>query len=668
MATATISKARRRMRGKQETANSNVAQQKPDWLQTWLPRLLVPLGSSLLLWLCFFPVAWGFLAWGALLPLLCLVRGQASGKRVFLLSYLAGLAFFLPILQWMRVADSRMFLAWLFLGIYCALYFPVAMVLIRRMDRTGVFPLWLSVPVAWVGMEYVRAWMISGFAWYYLGHTQHDFLQLIQIADLGGVYLVSFLVAAVNGWLFECLYRWPAFRQMFRQQEPPPTPRWEHANWKPLALGALLLFLAFPATMYYGGERLSENRFMAGPRICLLQGNVDQRIRDAAAHPTEGGQALLSIEEHYRRLFPLAYDYKREQRLRMPDLVIWPETSFPGFYAENDMRFPVSKMPPAYTAAVNLMQELIAGLIAQPRPPVFDPRTGRKVAAAMWTCPTNHLLGLSGALLDDDAQEVLYNLAVLIDKKGDKLGRYEKIHRVPFGEFVPFREALPFMNLLSPYGPEWPGIAAGEKLTRLTLLAPSAASGEDVAWRMGVLICYEDTDPTLARNYGRDHPDGPPVDFLVNMSNDGWFDGTAEHEEHLAISRFRAIESRRAVVRSVNMGISGVIDSNGRVRKPTEIPHSIRDENGKPVTGKIWVVPEDSRNPDLHLADWSAFKKVDGVIHATVPIDSRTSFYAEYGDWVPGLCWIILGALAIWSISRGMRGPAEQLGTSHGTV
>src|SRR5262249_34849743 len=84
----------------------------------------------------------------------------------------------------------------------------------------------------------------------------------------------------------------------------------------------------------------------------------------------------------------------------------------------------------------------------------------------------------------------------------------------------------------------------------------------------GLVICYEDTDPALARQYVEDGSDGSPVDFLVNISNDGWFKGTAEHEEHLAICRFRAVECRPAGARAVNMGVSGVIDGNGRVLRP----------------------------------------------------------------------------------------------------
>src|SRR5205823_10547080 len=109
-----------------------------------------------------------------------------------------------------------------------------------------------------------------------------------------------------------------------------------------------------------------------------------------------------------------------------------------------------------------------------------------------------------------------------------------KIHRVPFGEYVPLRDVLPFMDRFAPYDFDY-SVRKGDKLTRFQM-------GEH---NFGVLICFEDSDPELARAYGRETEDGPAADFLLNISNDGWFNGTAEHEEHLAICRFRAIEARR---------------------------------------------------------------------------------------------------------------------------
>src|SRR5262249_50487437 len=153
----------------------------------------------------------------------------------------------------------------------------------------------------------------------------------------------------------------------------------------------------------------------------------------------------------------------------------------------------------------------------------------------------------------------------------------------------------------------WPG----KELKRFTL---------DEKYKFGVLICYEDTDPALARQYGASHRDGPPVDFLVNISNDGWYAGTSEHNKHLAISRFRAVETRKALVRAVNMGISAVIDPNGKVLKPILVFRE-GDMNQ-------WDVGMTSNGLEaLPLSEWNNFKQKAGVITAVVPIDARVSLY-----------------------------------------
>jgi apolipoprotein N-acyltransferase len=175
------------------------------------------------------------------------------------------------------------------------------------------------------------------------------------------------------------------------------------------------------------------------------------------------------------------------------------------------------------------------------------------------------------------------------------------MHLVIFGEYVPFKETLPWMQTFTPYENDY-SCRPGEHWTRFPL---TTADGRD--YRFACLICYEDSDPYLARQYVRHEP----VDFLINISNDGWFDGTEEHEQHLAICRFRAVETRRSIVRAVNMGISAVIDPDGRVV----------------------ALPAES---------WSASKKVEAVVAANVPLDDRESWYARLGDWIPATCWGLL--------------------------
>src|SRR5262249_17326170 len=140
------------------------------------------------------------------------------------------------------------------------------------------------------------------------------------------------------------------------------------------------------------------------------------------------------------------------------------------------------------------------------------------------------LIGINCSVRIGHDKFLRYNSALFTRANGEVAGRYDKIHCVPFGEYVPLKDLLPWMNWLAPYDFDY-SVHAGEKFTRF-------GHGD---YQFGVLICYEDTDPYLARQYVRGDTGGPPANFLLNISNDGWFRGTSEHEEHLAICRFRAI-------------------------------------------------------------------------------------------------------------------------------
>lgn len=371
-----------------------------------------------------------------------------------------------------------------------------------------------------------------------------------------------------------------------------------------------MVFLAIVATLFYGFWRLDQEDFLPGPRVGLLQGNIDQRIRLAADQ--KDTRARLDINKHYIDLCRVAL--KQEPR---PDLLVWPETSFPSRWIDISPKLPPEKTPEGWIKQGDEIQGLVA-LMAK-------------------SLKANHLLGLNADILDEHGKHIQYNSALLVQQTGDMSQRYDKIHRVPFGEYVPFKDWLPFMNAFAPYDNDY-SIREGEHLTRFKL-------GQH---HFGVLICFEDTDPAMARQYGKKDADGPAADFLLNISNDGWFDGTSEHAEHLAICRFRAIECRRAVARSVNMGISAVIDSNGRVLEPRSIG-AFETPSG---AYKSWeVVEQNGQIPELPTSRWSEFKKIAGVVGATIPIDSRTSLYSYLGDWLPWTCWAIIGGgigLAFW--------------------
>jgi len=514
------------------------------------PRTFLPaVASGLLLWTAFFPLNLGPVAFVALVPWLTLVRAPVSRRRRYLAAYVGGVAFFLPAVQWMRVAHPAMYVSWLGLAVFLPLFWVVGLALLRRLDRIPGVPLALSFPVVWVAMEYTRAHFPTGFdflahvgllqkvgfGWYFLGYAQHDFLPLVQLADLGGVYAVSAVVAAVNGVVADWVMRRGA---------------------KPIAATAGTA-VVFAAAVGYGFVRLNHPAFETGPVVAAVQGSVPQFQKNTDGRSL--GQVYAAL--HLRAVLA-------DPR---PDLVLWPETCFPA----------------EWLAATG------------PAPPEF----ARQVAACRaafaregWQVPV--LLGL-GCTEWDAGELWKYNSALLLTAAGLEVGRYDKIHLVPFGEYVPFRGTFPWLQAFTPYEGDY-SCRPGGRWTRFPV-----ASADGRRFTFGCLICYEDSDPSLARRYAVPAGDEPAVSFLVNLSNDGWFDGTEEHEQHLAICRFRAVECRRSVVRAVNMGISAVIDPDGRV---------------------VASLP----------------KQVEGVVAAAVPIDGRGSVYARLGDWLPGACWVAI--------------------------
>jgi apolipoprotein N-acyltransferase len=563
-------------------------------------RVFVPaILSGLLLYLSYFPVNAGFLAWIALVPLLILVRANARPRRVYFAAFVGGLAFYVPAIQWMRVAHPAMYASWLFLAFCCALFLVMSIWLARRLDRIGL-PFWLSVPTAFVAVEYFRShfptgytWLEAvglrhpiGFGWYLLGHTQHDYLYFIQISDITGVYGVSFVVALVNSVIWLNFSRVASARDWLRDTRPLP----------PMSvIPAIVAFGLLCATIGYGSITVgAPKKFAGGPNIALIQGNLPQDVKN------EHGPEMV---EHFGRLAVEAV--RPSADTPRPDLVVWPETSFVLPWADYGPGVSPSGAPPDVQRRVNLAR-------------VFFERE----MPYNWRTPT--LFGLSTFQWEADGREWRYNSALLINQAGESVGRYDKIHLVPFGEYVPMGETFPFLSIFTPYEGDY-SCKPGEMWTRFPLTVG------DRTYHFACLICYEDSDATLARQYVR--PGEPDVDFFVNISNDGWFNGTEEHEQHLAICRFRAVETRRSVVRAVNMGISAIIDPDGRVVA-------------------------------LPGPTWGASKRVEAVVRGAVPIGTGTSLYSRFGDWLPVGCWIVilLGGFVRGFINRRRVNPAPAAG------
>jgi apolipoprotein N-acyltransferase len=257
--------------------------------------------------------------------------------------------------------------------------------------------------------------------------------------------------------------------------------------------------------------------------------------------------------------------------------------------------------------------ELSAGEIRE-----FAHRVRKNLLAYAERSRVPNLMGINTEVFERSGSQ-RFNSAILIYPDGEFSAPYNKMHLVPWGEYLPLREWLPWLRIFTPHASSDYGLAEGTERIRFQFRD----------WTFGVLICFEDTVPHLARSY----VSTDAVDFLVNISNDGWFGVVApgeteaslwrraEHDVHLAISVFRAVECRRPLVRAVNTGISAIVDSSGRILASSA------------------MTPGRSR-----LASQ--------VIVETVPLDHRQSIYSITGDWL-GVSTLML-SLATFMAAFGM--------------
>jgi len=305
----------------------------------------------------------------------------------------------------------------------------------------------------------------------------------------------------------------------------------------------------------YGVYKLKNNSMWSSLRISVVQGNIEQQLKwdDAFAE---------DIVNKYEKLTVKAAKMH-------PDLIVWPETSYP---------YLVQNLSSDVKAIKDLSRE-------------------------------NKISILSGFVSERD--NVFYNSALLFDEKGESDKIYNKIHLVPFGEYIPFESFLSFLRefIDKPIGK----FVKGTDYTlfqinsvKLLDLSGGARSRKTSFHKFGVLICFEDIFPYISRRFVKNG-----ADFLVNITNDAWFGRTPGARQHLQSSVFRAVENRVPLIRAANTGISCFIDSRGKI---------------------LSVVSED--NEEIFIS---------GISTVDVNFGRRGSFYTFYGDVFIYLSIFIIG-------------------------
>jgi apolipoprotein N-acyltransferase len=321
--------------------------------------------------------------------------------------------------------------------------------------------------------------------------------------------------------------------------------------------GAIILPLLTIAVVIAFGFR----RAMHGPRS-------DRELSVALVQPSIPQTLIWDSKETANR-FKQLLQLSEQALASKPDLLVWPEAALPN--TDQEM----------YRAITNLV-----------------------VSHNVWM--------IFGA---DDAQTVVessqavgtkyFNSGFLLNPKGEVAGIYRKRRLVIFGEYVPLSRWLPFMKYLTPISG---GFTPGDRPVPFRLSKPRATTS--------VLICFEDVFPDLARVYATDD-----TDFLLNLTNNGWFGESGAQWQHAATAVFRAVENGLPLVRCANNGLTCWVDSTGRL-------HEINFRDSK----------------DIYRA---------GFKIATIPLlpngqKREATLYHRYGDWFG---WGCVGLVSLMFLS-----------------
>ncbi len=457
-------------------------------------------------------------AWFALAPLIWAVltaardEGKHPLRRPFLLAYLCGVLWFAGNCYWIYdtmmihgglspVVSVLLLVGYsLVLGAYFGL-FGLGIALVRR--RFGVGWALAAAPVFWAGIELLAS-RITSVPWDQLGYSQVDNALVTPLAPITGVYGISFLVVVVNALLAGGLVL---------------ESRW-HRRWSGLA-GAVLA-LAFSA-----GLLVTPPRPAGTATAVLVQPNLDvtadnswpgtQWNEHIAEFTKLAGEQCKTYIEGMPQTGAPSGEVVCPPYVTHPDLVAWPESPAP--FMEADPR----------------IQQALAGIAK-----------GDQSAVVVGNIGTDYS--------SEEQAWHDYNSALVVAADGTRIVRYDKIHLVPFGEFVPFRELLFFAKKLT---------GKVSEFTRGTDRRVFAIRDhEGTPHRYGIFICYESVFAEEVRQFARHG-----AEVLVNISDDGWYGDTSAPWQHLNMARMRAIENRRWILRDTNTGVTAAIDPYGRVRQ-----------------------------------------------------------------------------------------------------
>lgn len=533
--------------------------------KTWW---LLSIAVVVLPWISQPPLAWWPLAAVSVTPLLLAASVDQVSRKQYAVLYAASMLYWALTLQGLRHANPLIYPCWLALAAYLAVY-PVGFVIVlRRSLRRGI-PMIFAAPLAWVGMECVRNYLLTGISAAMLGHTLADVPSMIQIADLGGTYAVSLVIVAVNVGLFSAAN---ALRKTHEPNNAETTPSNRSHFHSPL-LGGIIAVLLCASTFAYGRYRISQPTTPSDTTIALI-----------------GRSERVEYEQDPERELELFDAYAKESirtfesNQQTIDAVVWPESMLTGTIP---WRCGEGGGTEARDAGFSIDEEL-AMIAEHQRRFLFRAAALQSLLAssngANQTIP--HVLGGCGVVEYDETTKG-YSGIVHINPAGKLDNWYGKTHLVMFGEYIPVIKHLPFIANLVPRNL---GLTPGDGARRFQVgdltLCPN--------------ICIETAVERVPINHLRQlrgsSPEQGLPDAIVTVTNDGWFDDSSVVQHHKRCAQLAAVACRRPILSAANNGPTTWIDSCGRV--VAELP-----QGGQ------------------------------GHVIASPQIDGRTSLVMRIGDW-----------------------------------
>ncbi len=508
-------------------------------------------------------LGWWPLLFIALVPLLLTLR-RLPPMRSGCMGLFCGLLYNISLLYWIVIVLGRygglqpwlsvpaMALLSLYMAAYLSLFCLLLNLVLRRYaPATGSAVLLLAAPVIWVGLDFLRSVCFTGFPWMDLGYGLYRQQLLIQAADLGGHHLLTFAVVLVNALLAWLIVRFRSPRDNSATLRPLPA----------LAAGVLLLCLAG-----YSGYRLQQVKAAESTNehatVSVIQGNIAQ------SEKWSPGQKEKTVSQYLT--------LSARTLAEKPDLLVWPETALPFFPSQNPLMNNVLSFIREHQ--LNLITGSPYFVVSTDRPGNLE-KTGKK--------PIDY-----------------FNSALLLDPSGSLIGRYDKQHLVPYGEYVPLRSYLWF---LKPLVVQVGDFSAGTSYEPL----------QTGKIRAGILICFESIFPEIARQEVL-----AGSNLLVNLTNDAWYGRSSAPYQSMAMSVLRAVENRRSLVRAANTGISGFVEPSGVIRSQSKL-----------------FVP--------------------AALTETVELVTGQTLFSRWGHWFGAGCLFLILPLLLLSMT-GKRQPGEQ--------